>query len=314
MPRIDTTTSIIELEVKVPNIDNIMLLYDRIQVWRSSDNTTFVEITDVDDTPAILNGNITGPNWNLNGKSLVVFLNGADPITITFTKSDPYDLQTILNDINKVVKIASQIPTNTNLLRLTSNIVGLESSLQVSGNATTVLGLSTSKVNGKTHRPILTKPTWHYFFHDLSGDGPNSYYKTRFYNSITYTYSSFSVSVRGTPLQVINPSSLIKGSITLTDNLGFPIVDRKVTIVPIQPFLVDGVLLPETEIVKKTDQTGKAEFQLPKNLTVRVFIDGTLVNRLINSGTSDFDLMTSPSIGYDAFNITSTPILAPRVS
>ena len=163
--------SIVELPIHIDKPILQIALYDHIQVWRSATELgTYVDITSNESTPAILDGTIAGP-WNLNGLSLSVILNNADPIVITFSGTNPFPLITLLSQINLVVPgFASEVPTDTNKLRLTSSIVGTQSVIQVSGSAASVLGLVTTHINGKAARPLLSANTEDYLFRDYDGD------------------------------------------------------------------------------------------------------------------------------------------------
>ena len=168
MPRIPVTTKINYIDIELDDIVKALALYDVIQVWRSPDNiAAYVEITDYDDLPAIIDGSVQG-TWNLNGTGLTIIKNSNDPVSMTFTGTNPFDLQTVINKINLTWPLlASQVPSNTNRLRLTSDMLGLISNLTISGSAASVLGLSTTKTIGKAHRIPLTNPTKKYIYQKL---------------------------------------------------------------------------------------------------------------------------------------------------
>ena len=47
---------------------------------------------------------------------------------------------------------------------------------------------------------------------------------------------------------------------------------------------------------------------------LKVYIENTLLNRLINSGNSDFDLLDKLSLSYDPFNVVFQDPLIPIIS
>jgi len=55
------------IDILVTEIEKVLLLYDRIEIWRSSDNVTYTEITADDDYPAFVRGTSSGP-FNVSGK------------------------------------------------------------------------------------------------------------------------------------------------------------------------------------------------------------------------------------------------------
>lgn len=327
-PEITLETPVITLDIHVPDIEQTLSLYNRIEIWRSFDDTIYEEITAIEDTKAIINGTISGP-WNLNGLTLSISKNSAQVVNITFTATDPYDLQTLINIINPYFydpfnqnyKIASQIPTE-NKIRFISDLDGLESSLELSGTALSVLGLTTTKIYGKLHRIVLTKPTIRYRFYDTSAEGQLFYYKTRFSNTKTGRLSSFSEPILGKLLPILLPTQLITCWAKFSDNQGNPIKNKRIIIVIQQPQVIGTtptILNPligtlEERIELKTDQYGFCSTTLPKNTLIKIYIENSYINRIINTGTTDFDLLDKLSTSQDPFNLETTIPQIPIVS
>jgi hypothetical protein len=327
-PEVTLETPVITLDIHVPDIEQTLSLYNRIEIWRSADDTVYEEITSPEDTRAVINGTQSGP-WNLNGLTLSISKNATQAVNITFTATDPYDLQTLLNIINpyfydpnnQTYKIATQIPAE-NKVRFTSDLDGLESSLELTGTALSVLGLTTNKVYGKLHRIVLTNPTIRYRFYDTSAEGQLFYYKTRFSNTKTGRLSSFSESILGKLLPVLSPSQLVTCWAKFSDNQGNPIKNKRVVLVIQQPQAVGnsptitnpliGIL--EERIELRTDQYGFCSTSLPKNTNIKIYIENSYVNRVINTGIVDFDLLDKLSITQDPFNLEVTIPQIPVVS
>lgn len=316
MPKLILDNNVIFIDIELTDTEKSLLLFDSIQVWRSVDNIqAYTELTADSELPAIADGTITG-TWNLNGLTLIVIKNSADPVTITFNGTDPFDLQSVINQINLVIpKFASKQAVNLNRLRLTSDVKGLASNLTLSGTAVSVLGLPTTKLIGKCHRPDLTYPTNKYRFYDLDGN-QSYYYKVRFYNSANKAASPFSSIIRATPIQTLQDSSLVTASIILSDNTGMPIEGRRIIIVPISVKKIEtaAVLSTQDRIILKTDQFGRASTKLAKGVTVRVFFEGTGFEREIIVPNTDFNILDAASTYLDPFTIVTTPPLAIRVS
>lgn len=328
-PELTFDIPIITLDLHVPEIEKVLSLYDRMEIWRSSDNITYNEITAPIDTYASIDGTAMG-TWNLNGTTLSIAKNSASAVNITFTSPNPYDLLSLLNIINPyfydsespTYKVASQVPSNTNRLRLTSDLKGLESNIQISGTAASVLGFSATKVYGLIHRIVLTNPTTRYQFYDTSAENQTYYYKTRFSHSKTGRISAFSSYIISPSQPILDASNLVTCYCKLSDNQGYPIKDRRITLVLQQPHVVGssstlmapliGVMEQRIEVL--TDQFGFASTKLPKNTIIKVFIENSYMNRIINTGTADFDLLDRVSTSYDPFNLVATPNLAPVIA
>jgi hypothetical protein len=185
-----------------------------------------------------------------------------------------------------------------------------------------VLGLTTNKVYGKLHRIVLTNPTIRYRFYDTSAEGQLFYYKTRFSNTKTGRLSSFSESILGKLLPVLSPSQLVTCWAKFSDNQGNPIKNKRVVLVIQQPQAVGnsptitnpliGIL--EERIELRTDQYGFCSTSLPKNTNIKIYIENSYVNRVINTGIVDFDLLDKLSITQDPFNLEVTIPQIPVVS
>jgi len=314
MPKTFLDSNIVYVDIEVLDIDKALLVYDRIQVWRSPDNVaSYTEITAEDDVFASITGTTDGP-WALTGTSLTIVKNSADPVTINFTTSGTTDLLSLIKFINETLpNFASQAGPNINRLKLTSDIKGLNSNLTLSGSATSVLGLSTTKV--VAHRIELIRPTTKYRFYDLDG-ASTYYYKARFYSTENGAVSTYSPIIRATPVQIIPDNQLVTGSVTLTTATGFPIEGRRIIIVPVVDVEISNAALLsiDTRIVAKTDQFGFASVKLPPGITVRIFFEGTGFNREIIVPSANFDILQAMTTYPDPFNIVSTPPMPIRLA
>lgn len=316
MPKTFLDTNIVYVDIEVVDVEKALLIYDRIQVWRSPDNmVSYTEITADDDIAASVTGTTDGP-WSLTDTSLTIIKNSADPVTINFSDSGSIDLYSLINLINLTVpKLTSQVGPNINRLKITSDLKGLNSNLTISGSAASILGLSTTKVIGRSHRIELIRPTTKYRFYDLDG-APTYYYKSRFYSTENGAVSAFSPIIRATPVQLIPDNQLVTGSVTLTTATGFPIEGRRVIIIPVVDTQINSATLLsiDTRVVLKTDQFGFASVKLPPGITVRIFFEGTGFNREIIVPSSDFNILQAMTTYPDPFNIVSTPPMPIRLS
>lgn len=311
--------AVITLDVHVDDLDSVLALFDRIQVWRSATELgTYAEITSPTDDPAILDGTISGP-WSIVGETLTIVLNSADPINITFTGTTPLNLATVIQQINTVIPgLAGEVPTNTNKVRLTSPVIGTGSAITVSGNAALLLGLPTQKVNGKQARIPLVTPTTEYLFKDYDGDA-TFWYKTRYFSTSTLSVSSFSDPRQGNPQVVLPPNALVKGHLSLADTAGRPVVHRRVIFVPITPMSNVassgyGVLPGFDRVVTTTDEKGYAEMQLVIGMQMKVFIEGSSFQRFFTVPSADFDILQVATQQPDPLSVVQAPPMPIRVS
>jgi len=322
-PEITSDIPVNTLDLHVPEIEKVLTLYDRMEVHRSVDNITYEEVTASTDTYATVDGTIAG-TWNLNGTLLSISKNSAAPVTINFVGTDPFDLLSIINQINLAFftpprKIATQVPSNTNKLRIQSDINGLESNLTISGTAAAILGLSTTKTYGKIHRIVLTNPTVRYQFFDTSAEGLTYYYKTRFSHSSTGRLSGFTNPILCPAIPIVPDLNLVTCSCTLADMQGYPIKNRRIILVIQQPTRVNTITDPFLGVLEQryemlTDQYGVASTKVPKNTRVKVYIEDSYLNRIIDTGTVDFNLLDKLSTSYDPYNLLATENLAPVIA
>lgn len=315
--------AIVSFEITVDDPEAVGAVYDRIQVFRSTDqggiDPPYEELTAATALPAIVDGTVPGP-WNLHGQALGISLSSADVVTVSFTDPDPYNLKQVLDVINAVVPdLASPIP-DANRVRLTTPITGTGATIALSGLAVTTLGFASLR-NGRSARPILHDATTSYSFRDFAGS-LSHWYRTRFYSSKTQAASLFSSPRQGAAGTVFGQGLVAKAKVYIADGSGTPIAGRRVIFLPMSVATLDigsGVVygsLPGVDrLVAITDDSGYAEMHLVIGSTYRVFFEGTSYQReLIVPDVSEFDLLTALSTSPDVFTPVRTPALPIRMS
>ncbi len=306
------------LDIVVSNLDEVLQFFDRIEVHRSTTGIsgTYTEITDPNGPlPAILNGTVQGP-FTLNGLTLTINLDlSTTPTVITFSGSDPIDLLTVINQINAVVPaLASEVPSNTGRLRLTSTITGTGSAIVVTASsAATALGLSTTKVNGFERRLRIVDPTVFYKFFDKDGDD-TFWYKTRYSSTQSNVLSSFSTPRRGNITTVVPDANLVQITANLTDGAGNPVVNRRLIYMPVARYNVTSTafnVIPgfDARVETLTDQAGYSTISLLQNATYRVAIEGTnFIREFVAPGdVGPHDLFSLVGTNPDPFDIVQVP-------
>jgi hypothetical protein len=291
------------IQILLPGIEEHILIYDRVQVFRSLDNITFTEITGDDITPPKIIGTVAGP-FNLTNKTLTI-QKEAKSWSIPFTGT--LDTLSLLKQINTAVGFV--LATNdTNHIVLTDNVKGTGSWMQIGGDAAPVIGLSTTKLYGLGARPYLTVPTTVYTVYDLS-DVTSAYYKLRLLATKTGRVSAYSETVQYPPPKIIQDSDMVTGSLKLATASGDPIANNEIIITPILYKTVSGVsvLNSHEQLETKTDNKGEASIKLLKGAQVRVDIVGTALGREITVPTADFNILQVLSIAPDPLSISPAP-------
>lgn len=313
--------AVISLDIHIEDLATVLALFDRIQVWRAPVELSedYSEITAAADLPASMDGSLPAP-FALGGKTLNITLNSADPVPVSFT-GGPFTLQEVTQRINSLIPaLASEAGTSTGKLRLTSPTTGTGSSLLVTGDAVAILGLPTSKTNGKAARIVVVSPTVDYLFRDYDGLSTD-WYKTRYYSSSTQSVSSFSEPRQGSPQVVLPDASLSLAKISLADGAGRPLVNRRIIFVPmsLRQVAVDdknyGIINGPDRIVICTDCIGYAEIKLVRGQKFRVFFEGLAHEREFTvPDTTEFDVLQAISDMPDPFTIVQSPALPIRLS
>jgi len=312
--------SVVTLDVVVSDLDEVLELFDRIEVHRSIAGIggTYTEITNLDEpTSAIVDGSDDGP-FTLDGLTLTLNLDLDDEaVEITFEGTDPLPLQDIIDQINEVVPdLASEVPTDTNRLRLTSTTTGTASVIMVTaGAAATALGLSTTKVNGKERRPRIVDPTTFYRFLDKDGDD-SFWYKTRYSSSESFLTSSFSTPRQGNVETVVPSGQLVKATAYLANGIGEPVRGRRFVFIPMTRLAVATTsynVIPgfDSRAEVLTDNAGFLEANLVRGVTYRVAIEGTSFMREfvapVDPLVTTFDIFTITGTTPDPFDIVQIP-------
>lgn len=306
--------ALVSIDIYVDRLDDVLAIFDRIEVYRSTSGELgpYSEVTAAAASSAILDGTVTG-TFDLNGLTLDLNLDLVAASPITFV-GDGLSLQQVIDQINAVVPgLASEVPTDTDLLRLTSPSVGTGSAIEVAaGAAATALGLDTAKVNGKAARIPLVSPTSNYNFLDLDGD-QSYFYKTRYSSSLSGTVSTFSDPRQGSADTVVPSAQLSLAKVTLVTGDGKPVSGRCIVFHPQSVHQVSGEtqwLLPgyDGRVVRSTNEQGFAQAPLIRGGRYRVHFEGTSYMREFTvPDLAEFDLLPILGTLPDPFDIAQIP-------
>lgn len=306
--------AVIKLKIYVANLSNVLGLFDKMQVWRSETGIlgTYFEITAATAQAATLLGSATGP-FTLNGKTLKLKVDQGAEQTIDIVSADPIDIDDLVDFINGIPSTGLVASEDGGALRLTTVATGTVSTLEITGGtALTDLGFTVGQEdNGEDARINLSPSSTSYEYDDQSGD-PDNYYKVRYYNSGTGTFSSFGDPVKGDIGSIVAPTDLVKASGTFAKLDGKPVSGMAVIFynVYMPPLSVGDIGIVGREIRSETDQAGYLETMLVKGSIVDVILSGTGIIRRITVPDVDFNIMAAVSAVDDNFQIQTPDIPA----
>jgi len=295
--------AVIKIKLFVPEIANVLTLFDKIQVQRSESGTPYTDakfITAPTTVKPDLLGTKEGP-FTIQGQSLKVKVDGGAEQTITFVSANPAAINRIVDEINHGIT-GLTASDSYGKLKLQGNLSGTLGTLELTGGSALItLGFTTGqKDNGEDPNISLMTGIDAYEYDDGSG-AASFWYRTRFFQSVSGVYSSWSDWMQGSTGGAITSSFLIVGKIKLANIDGTAWVGAQVTVVNVfNPLSADGYFIGGPRKSFETDGMGQGELTLIKGSTVDVIIEGTSVTRRIvvpSSGT-EFDLM-DPTLSQD---------------
>lgn len=299
--------AVIKLKIYVANLSNVLGLFDKMQVWRSETGIlgTYFEITGPVAQPATLLGSVAGP-FTLNGKTIKLKVNQGSEQTLTIVSADPIGIDDLVDFINTIPSTGLVASEDGGALRLSTVATGTVSVIEITGGtALTDLGFTVGqKDNGEDPRITLSPASTSYEYDDQSGD-PDNYYKVRYYNSGTGTFSSFGDPVKGDIGSIVPPTDLVKASGTFAKLDGKPVSGMAVIFynVYLPPLSVGDIGIVGREIRVETDQAGYLETMLVKGSLVDVILSGTGIIRRITVPDADFNIMAAVAAADDNFQI-----------
>lgn len=316
--------ALLSIKIYVSSVDDVLALYDVIQVQRTKvapPNDEPEDLTAETSEPAELAGTLEGP-YLINGYTLTFKVNGTE-VTATFTAPNPVAIPDVVDNVNTAITNAG-LPAvasddGTGRLQIATTGSGTNHTIEIiSGTAMSALGFQAGdKAGGKAAHITVQTGVDEYTFQD--GDGEASYYyRTRFLNTVDGTYSAWSDWIQGSTGSVVDSANLIIAKVKLAGLDGRVLADKKIAIVNVfNPLKVDGYGVFGDSIVLETDGLGEAETPLVKGAVVDVVFSGTSIIRRITvpSTGTEFDLLDESLVTYDAFGIQDAAVpYAPRRS
>lgn len=299
----------IKLKIYVPDLANILALYDTIRVWRSVSGVggPYVLITADAARPAVLLGTAPAP-FDIHDETLSLKVDGGALQTYAFTSPNPIDLSLTVEELNDHLTglTASEDPTDG--IKLTSNTDGTGSILEIiGGTALAHLGFTAAqKDNGEDGHVILVAGQEIYEYNDRSGDAAY-FYKVQYYNTEDGSSSDQSDAIQGNVDTIIPAGSMITGKLDVAGPDGKPVAGMRIVFYNIYtpPLAISSIWVLGRTVEVETNQAGHAEIDLVKGMVVDVTFVGTTITRRITvpSAGVDFDIMAAIAAVDDNFQI-----------
>lgn len=297
--------------------------FDQIEVWRSrtSSSGPYDELTadrwrypripaSAGDQPATP---VTGREVVVVGETLSLQLNERDDLTVVLTGVDPLTLAESAAQIVTAgaTRLRSYIDED-GILVVESTEPGTGAALRVvGGDAAPILGLPTTEPDsvayGRDPRITLVQGQEEYLFTDIRG-AEGYFYKTRFRNASSGTFSEFSQPFPVGQALGVSASNVVCGRLDLVQSDGKPLQNAEVQVYSsYRGQLVEEKLVAGPQQNKLTDRAGRAEFFLVRGMQMTVVIMGTDITREVSVPTDEsikvFNLL-DPSVSVeDVFTV-----------
>lgn len=299
----------IKIKIYVPEIANVLSMYDKIQVQRSELGAPYTDakfITAAALTAPQLVGTLEGPFPGLQGTTLKLKVDGGVEQTVTFTAANPVSIENVVQEANDALTGVTA-SSSGGKLQLLGGVTGTVGTLEITGGTgLAILGFTTGqKDNGEDTHVSLQSGVDGYEYDDRSG-AASFWYRTRYYHSVSTGYSAWSDWIQGSTGSAIASAELIVGKIKMADIDGSALVGAKVTLVNVySPLSSDGYFIAGRSKELELDGSGQAESTLIKGSTIDLIINGTSVIRriLVPSTGTEFDLMDEDLVQDDPFQI-----------
>lgn len=298
--------AVIKLKIFVPNLANVMTLFDTIRVWRSTvgEGGPYELITADAAAAASLTGSQAAP-FDINGETLLLEVDGGEEQTVTFVTANPVSADLAVGEINSQTSdiTASE---ESGAVKLTSDTTGTGSEVEITGGtALTDLGFSVNDYdNGEDAHITLVALQEDYEYDDLSGDS-SYWYKTQYYKTSDGSFSTLSDAIQGNVSTIVPAGDLVTASIDIADVSGSPLEDMLISFYYVYepPISSSGIAILKRHVQAQTDAVGHAEISLVKGMVVDVTFVGTGMIRRITVPDADFDLLDAVSAADDNFQI-----------
>lgn len=307
MPSIVTQMPL-TLSFFISDIDTALVDFNRMRILRSRDGLDGVydEATTAPAQPASIQGVLAEPH-RLNGKTLVLRVNGTTTVTVPFAGADPYLTSAVISDIAGVTGLVVGTAGPLGELILTTATTGTNSSIEVlECDAASFLGFQTGDAGIGTDTDLVLTPGTHEYRYTDRASSVEFIYKFQLRNASTLEVSRLSAPVPASQAQSVDYTNTIACFIRLMDMAGVPLAGRRITFANVHlPNLVSGRGVFRQYTSMTTDRDGYAEARLLRGMLVDVGIEGTNFTRRLQIPTTGdaVDLLDDSLVAEDEFGI-----------
>jgi hypothetical protein len=241
------------------------------------------------------------------GKLLSLLVNEQTPIQVTFSGPDPVSLSSAASQLEAGSSGLLHSFEKDGTFYIETTQAGSGASLRVvGGDAAAILKLPLTEpeslVYGKDARIPLVHGSVNYTFTDPNGDRAY-YYKTRFFNSRTKTYSEYSFPFQGSSVAGVDLPHLVRATLKLVDMRGNAAAGQSILIYNrFRGDRVDGSTVAGSPLHLLTDDDGFVETMLVRGTNITMAVAGTTLVRDLKVPTDQnvksFDML-DPAFGTD---------------
>lgn len=299
----------------ISDLTTFLVTYNRLRWYRSrsGENGSFEAATAATATAAELRG--ADEPHGVEGKTLLLLVNGVTEVEITFASTDPVTSAQAAAEIELASGLLNAVDDD-GVLVISTAATGTGASIEVlESDAAPYLGLVVgSAVVGLGADTTVAAPNNQLFFTDQNSD-EDFWYRVEYRNSATAAVSPQTISFPATRAQGVPKSETIPCYVRLTDMTGYPLVGRKVSLhngfIPNSVTAANKTWKIFREVLElTTDADGYAETRLLRGLVIDVNLGGTGVTRRIQipEEGDTIDLFDPSLVAEDEFGIAEPTI------
>jgi hypothetical protein len=292
-------------------------LYDRLEVWRSRatvdgpyealhDNTWLPATLPLGAPTTPPSPSQTGAYVSVVGLDLQFLVDGVKTVSVVFTGSNPLTLAQVATQIAaQSNQLLSSFVINGQVVVQTGQLGEIAMLQCTGGEAAPLLGFDTTTAGiafGRDVRIPLASTNEHYSVVDAHGSS-SYFYKVRFFNSTSGSFSDFSLPTQGASPAGVSQTNLVRCYVDLVDLTGAAIPNAELLIYNnFNGLQVESRTVTGGSIRLLTDSNGHAELLMPRGAQIRVAIGGTDLARDVTVPTDTtiqaINLL-DPSVGSD---------------
>lgn len=278
------TNELLEVYELVLDPTAALTQFTHLRWFRSIDGSTgpFEAISGPAATAASMIGTHAQPHA-LNGKSLLLKVNGVTTIEVVFAGADPYTTADVITDITAETALVVATDAGDSRLCLRTAATGTDASIEIlESEGATALGFEAGQIAIGIDADDALDADVHEYRHTDANGSRDYWYRTQLVNNTTSAVGQTQPPFPGSEVPIIPYDLTIAAYVRVIDLRGRPIEGRRV--------VVSNVFLPNTvgdyNLFRHsdsfvTDETGYGELRLVRGSTIDVHVEGTSYTRRI---------------------------------